>query len=87
MRSRNQTTIATFCENSKDVSSDFSMMKSIVALSFLLSFPMKLIYCFKSGFLIQFACLNLLQLICNVLKSTHNLINYLSFNRCFFPCR
>ena len=38
-----------FCENSKVVSSDFSMMKNIVALSSS-SLSIKLIYCFKSGF-------------------------------------
>ena len=36
-----------FCENSKVVSSDFSMMKNIVALSSS-NLPIKLIYCFKS---------------------------------------
>ena len=40
-----------FCENSKIqiVSSDFSMMKNIVALSYQ-NLPIKLICCFKSGF-------------------------------------
>ena len=39
-----------FCENSKVVSSDFSMMKNIVAPSSLSSLSIKLIYCYKSGF-------------------------------------
>ena len=38
-----------FCENSQVVSSDFSMMKKIVAVSSSI-LPTKLIYCFKSGF-------------------------------------
>ena len=50
IHSQNQTTVAAFCEDPKVVSSDFSMMKNIVAPSSLLSFPMKLICCFKSGF-------------------------------------
>ena len=37
-------------ENSKIVSSNFSMMKSIVALLSSSSLPIKLICCFKSGF-------------------------------------
>ena len=37
------------CENSNVVSSEFSMMKHIVALVSL-SLPIKLICCFKSGF-------------------------------------
>ena len=39
-----------FCENSKVVSSDFSMMKNIVAPSSHVSFPTKLIFCLKSEF-------------------------------------
>ena len=39
-----------FCKNSKVVSSGFSMMKNIVASSSLSSLPIKLIYCYKSGF-------------------------------------
>ena len=39
-----------FCENSKVVSSDFSMMKNNVAPSSSSSLPVKLIYCFNSGF-------------------------------------
>ena len=86
MHSQNQTTVAAFCEKSKIVSSDFSMIKNIVAPSFLVSLPMKLICCsLNQGFLIQFAFLNLLQLIFNVFKSTHNPINYLRCNHCFFP--
>ena len=50
IHSQNQRTIASFCVNSKVVSSDFSMMKNIVAPSFLSSLSMKLICCFKSGF-------------------------------------
>ena len=44
----------------------------------LLNFP-------KSSLLIQFVCLNLLQLVCNVLKSTQNPINYLLCIHYFFP--
>ena len=82
---QNQTTVAAFCLNSKVVSPDFLMMKNFVAPSFLSTPPIKLICCFKLGFLIQFVCLNLFQLICNVLKSIHNPINSLSCNHCFFP--
>ena len=42
--------VAKFCLNSKVVSSDFFMMKNIVATSFLSSLPIKLIFYFKSGF-------------------------------------
>ena len=38
-----------FCENSKVVFPDFSMIKSNVAPSFLSSLLIKLIYSFKSG--------------------------------------
>ena len=58
--SKNQTTVATFCENSKVVSSDFLMMKDIVPPSFLVSLSMELICYFLQGFLIQFVYLNLL---------------------------
>ena len=37
--------MAEFCEKLKVVSSDFSMMKNIVAPVFLKSLPIKLIYC------------------------------------------
>ena len=50
MRSQNQKTVAVFCEKSKIVSTDFSVIKNIVGSLFLLSLPMKLICCFKSGF-------------------------------------
>ena len=39
-----------FYENLKVVSSDFSMMKNIAAPLSSSSLPIKLIYCFKSGF-------------------------------------
>ena len=45
----NQKSVTEFCKNSKVASSDFSMIKNIVALSSL-SLPIKLICCFKSGF-------------------------------------
>ena len=80
---QNQTMVAKFWVNLKVVSSDFSMMKN-VASSFLSSLPIKLICCFKSGFLIQFVCLNLLSLVCNVLRSTGSLINYHLCNHYFF---
>ena len=50
MHSQNQTTVAAFCLNSKVVSSDFSLIKNIVAPSFRSSLPIKLICCFKLGF-------------------------------------
>ena len=67
--------LAEFCEKLKFVSSDFSMMKNIVAPLFPSSLPIKLICRFKSGFLIQFVCLNLLELVSNDLKNIHSLIN------------
>ena len=45
----NQTTVTAFCENSKVVPSDFSMINNIVALSSS-GLPIKLICCFKSRF-------------------------------------
>ena len=67
-----------FCEKSKVVSSDFSMTKDTVVPLFSSSLPIKLIFCFKSGSsnLIQFVCLNLLQLIYNALKNIQYLTNY-----------
>ena len=46
---QNQTTIKEFFENSNIISSDFSMIKNIVALSSS-SLETKLICCFKLGF-------------------------------------
>ena len=46
----NQTTVTAFCENSKVVSSDFSMTKNIVAQLSLSSLPINFICCYKSGF-------------------------------------
>ena len=43
-------TLIEFCEKLKVVSSDFSMMKNIVAPLSSSSLPIKLIYRFKSGF-------------------------------------
>ena len=63
------------CEKLKVVSSDFLMMKSIVALSSS-SLPIKLICCFKLGFSNSICCLNLLQLVYNAFKNIHNLKNY-----------
>ena len=71
----NQTIVAAFCECSKVVSSDFSVIKNISALLYLSSLPIKLICCLKSGFLIQFASLSLLQLVFNALKNVHSPIN------------
>ena len=52
-----------FCEKLKVVSSDFSMIKNIVAPVFFESFPIKLICCGSSDLV---CLLNQLQLICNV---------------------
>ena len=46
----NQTIVAAFCECSKVVSSDFSVIKNISALLYLSSLPIKLICCLKLGF-------------------------------------
>ena len=61
--------------------------KSSNTPSFLSNLPIKLICSFKSGFSNSICLLNLLQLICTVLKSTHNPIIYMSCNHCFFPFR
>ena len=59
-----------FSEKLKVVSSDFSIMKSsVVSSSSILQ--IKLTCCFKQGFSDSFACSDLLQLVCNVLKSIH----------------
>ena len=41
---------AEFCEKLKVISSNFSMIKNIVAPLCSSSLPIKLIFCFKSGF-------------------------------------
>ena len=46
----NQTTVTAFCENSKVVSSNFSITKSIVFPVPLSNLPIKLTCCFKSGY-------------------------------------
>ena len=71
-----------FCKNSKVVSSDFSMMKNIVASSSL-SLPLKLICCFKSRLSNSFLCLNLLKLVYSALKNIHNPINCQLYNNYF----
>ena len=71
-----------FCKNSKVVSSDFSMIKNIVASSFS-SLSIKLICCLNQGFVIQFVCLNLLQLVYIALENIHNPINYQLYNHHF----
>ena len=53
----NQAMVTTFYEYSKVVSSDFSMIKNIVAPSYLSSLPIKLICCLKSGFSNSFCLL------------------------------
>ena len=80
------TTFTDFCENLKVASSGFSMIKNIVA-SCSFSLLIKLTCCFKSrlDFLIQFTNPTLLQLTCNVMKTIHNLINYLFYSHYFFP--
>ena len=73
-----------FFENSKVVSSDFSMMKDIVAPLSSSSLPIKLVCCFKSGFSNSICLLTLLQLVCNVSKNIHNPINYQLCNHYFY---
>ena len=63
-----------FCKNSKVVSSDFSIMKNIFALSSS-SLSIKLICCLKSGFSNSIYCLDLLQLVFNISKNIHSPIN------------
>ena len=91
IRSENQKTLAAFCGNSKVLSSKFSMIKNIVASSFLVGLPMKLIYCFKSGFSNSICLLKSIVIVwsdglesCNGLESSHNQINCLSCNHYFF---
>ena len=64
--------LTVFEEKLKVVSSDFSMMKNIVTLLFSSSLPKKKFVVLDQGFLIQFVCSNLLQLIYNDLKCNHN---------------
>ena len=47
---QNQITVTAFCENSKVVSYDFSIIKNIVAVVSSSNLPIKLICCLKSGF-------------------------------------
>ena len=47
---QNQITVTAFCENSKVVSYDFSIIKNIVAVVSSSSLPIKLICCLKSEF-------------------------------------
>ena len=42
--------LAEFCENSKVVSSNFSIIKNIVGPSSSSSLPKKIVFCFKSEF-------------------------------------
>ena len=53
--------VAEFCEKLKVVSSDFSMMKNIVAPVFFKSFPIKLICCgsFNLVYLLKSVAINL----------------------------
>ena len=91
IRSENQKTLAAFCGNSKVLSSNFSMIKNIVASSFLVGLPMKLIYCLKSGFSNSVCLLKSIVIVwsdglesCNGLESSHNQINCLLCNHYFF---
>ena len=71
-----------FCENSKVVSSDFLMMKNIVALSSS-SLPTTLICCFKLGFPNSICLLKSITIVYNAPKNTHSPINYQLCNRYF----
>ena len=51
------------------------------------SFSIKLIFCLKSGFSNLIFCLNLLQLVCNVLRCIHSPINYQLCNNYFYLFR
>ena len=70
--------LTNLCENSKVVSSDFSMMKNVVTTSSFSSSSIKIFIkvVLNQDFLIQFVCLKLLQSVCNVSKSIHHSINY-----------
>ena len=80
----NYKTVTAFCENVKVVSSDFSVIKNIVAPLSLSSLPPKLICCSNQDFLIQFAYSNLLQLVCNALENINSLIKYVLCSHYFF---
>ena len=63
--------------------------KKLLLLHFFQAFQWNKFVALSQGFLIQLVCLSLLQFICNVLKSTHNLINCLlcnHFNNLFVCC-
>ena len=72
-----------FCENSKVISCDFSIMKNTVA-SYSSSLPIKLICCFKSRFSNSICLLKSMQLVYKASKSIYNLINYQMCNLCFY---
>ena len=73
-----------FGEKLKVVSTKLSMIKYIVAALSSSRLPMKLIYCFKSGFSNSICLLKSMQLIFDVLERIHNLINYHLCNHFFF---
>ena len=73
-----------FCEKLRVVSSDFSMMKNIVAPLSSSSLPIKLICCFKSGFSNLICLLKSIELAYNALKNIHSPINYQLCNHYFW---
>ena len=64
--------VTEFCEKLKVVSSDFSMMKNIVAPRVFKSLPIKQFFC---GSFSLVCLLNMLQVICNFLENKQNLIH------------
>ena len=72
-----------FFKNSKVVSSDFLIMKNIVALSSS-TLPTTLICCFKLGFPNSICFLKSIAIVYNAPKNTHSPINYQLCNRYFY---
>ena len=65
-------------------SSDFSMMKNIIAPSFFSSFVSNKFQVLHQSVIIRFICLNLLQSVYNNLENIHNSINYQLCNHYFY---
>ena len=80
----NQTTVTEFFEKSKVVFSAFSIIKNIVALSFVSSLPITLIFCFKSRFSNLICLLKSIAISLYFFKCVHILIDYQLHNNCFY---
>ena len=68
--------VTKFCEKSKIVSSDFSMITKIVVPSFLSSVPIELICCLESDFLDSISVFKSIAIIFNNFKNNKSPTNY-----------